>query len=563
MEFIEEGYNRKFYRDEFLQELFEASADQYPEKVALECGNVKLTYQELERRSNQLAHYLRKLGLKTGENVVLMLDKTEYLYIAMLGVMKAGAAYVPVDLSFPVERVDFILKDCGAPICISSVSYWNSVAEQLEGIPVQYIFVEDFSAVYQESDQRISPESLGLNRDALFSSCYIIYTSGTTGRPKGCIIDHHNICNYVRGATATYGIMPNDRVLQCASVAFDASLEEIWMAFANGGTLIVGTREIMQSGAQFGEMMTLHNITVLSCSPTLLSMVKSEMDTVRIIILGGEACHQDLVARWYNPRRTLINSYGPTEATVVATAGELRPDKPVTIGKALPNYLIFIVNEKLEAVPYGQEGELLIAGPGVSRGYLNMDDLDLRRFIFTPKLTGDPLCLYRTGDLARYNNDGEIEYLGRSDDQVKLRGFRIELAEIESVLMQNPAILAAAVTLHPAGQQLAAYVVVREGHTINHRELREGMKKKLPPYMMPSWLDEVDNLPTSISGKVDRKQLPAARNLFVDEQRQIIGPSTSTEEKILAVWRETFPNMAMAAHGWSVARSGNRVILCA
>ncbi|SMC79747.1 Pls/PosA family non-ribosomal peptide synthetase [Sporomusa malonica] len=548
-EFSGAAFNPDYCRDEFLHELFENNAERYSSKTALECGNVKLTYRELDKRSNQLAYYLRKQGLQTGDNVVLMLDKTEYLYIAMIGVMKAGAAYVPVDLSFPVERVDFILKDSAAPICITTAKLWEAVGNQISGFLVQTLLVDqDWSVVAKESEQRLLPETIGLNREALFSPCYIIYTSGTTGRPKGCIIDHRNICNYVRGATATYGIKPEDRILQCASIAFDASLEEIWMAFANGGTLIAGTKEIMQSGPQFGEMMTCHNVTVLSCSPTLLSMVESEMDTIRIIILGGEACPHDLVKRWYNPNRVLFNSYGPTETTIVATVGELRPDKPVTIGRALPNYRTYIVNEKLELVPIGEEGELLIAGPGVSRGYLNMDDLDFRRFIFTNKLTGEPLCLYRTGDLARYNSEGEIEYLGRSDDQVKLRGFRIELSEIESILMQNPAILSAAVALHHTGQQLAAYVVIREGHTIKYKELRETLKKRLPPYMIPSWLDEVESLPTSSSGKINRKQLPAAQHPFVDEQRQINGPCTPVEEQIVAVWRDVFPNIEISTN---------------
>ena len=540
-EFSGPPYNADYCRDEFLHEVFEHSANAQPDKWALECKGVKLTYGEVDKLSNQLAHYLRKQGLQTGDNVVLMLEKNEYLYIAMVAVMKAGAAYVPVDLSFPVERVDFILKDSEARICITSSALWDAMKSQLADIPVKTFFVDkDMELVHQEKTQRIIPEEIGLEREALFSPCYIIYTSGTTGRPKGCIIDHRNICNYVRGATVTYGIKAEDRILQCASIAFDASLEEIWMAFANGGTLIPGTKDIMQSGPQFGEIMTQLGVTVLSCSPTLLSMIEGEMETVRMIILGGEACPYDLVKRWHNANRILYNSYGPTETTIVATVGELKPDRPVTIGKALPNYRTYIVNEKLEPVAIGEEGELLIAGPGVSRGYLNMDDLDFRRFIFTNKLTDEPLCLYRTGDVVRYTPEGEIEYLGRSDDQIKLRGFRIELSEIESVLMQNPAIQSAAVALHPTGQQLAAYVVVREGYTIDYKELRETLKSRLPSYMIPAWLDEVEILPTSISGKINRKQLPTAIHPFLDDQRQIISPRTELEEELAAVWQEFF-----------------------
>ncbi len=534
-------FREEYCRDEFLHEMFEKNADQQPEKMALECRTTKLTYRELEERSNRLAAYLRRSGLKSGEHVILMLDKTENLYIAMLAIMKAGAAYVPIDLSFPGERVEYIIADSGARFCISSSEIWQAKGIVPGEGGVQPVLVDrDAPQIEQESPARLTPEEIGLNRSALFSSCYIIYTSGTTGKPKGCIIDHRNICNYVRGATVTYGIKGDDRILQCASVAFDASLEEIWMAFANGGTLIVGTKEIMQAGALFGEMMTQHQVTVLSCSPTLLSMVESDMDTVRLLILGGEACPHDLVKRWAGPQRTIYNSYGPTEATIVATVGELKADKPVTIGKALPNYRTYIVDEKLELVDIGAEGELLIAGPSVSRGYLNMDDLDAKRFVFTHKITGEPDCFYRTGDLVCYTEEGEIEYHGRGDDQVKLRGFRIELSEIESLLMQDPAILSAAVALHQTGQQLAAYVVLREGETIDYKALRETLKKKLPPYMIPSWLDEVASLPTSISGKINRKQLPTALQPFVDEQREIIAPRTPLEEEITAVWKEVF-----------------------
>lgn len=546
-EFSGAPYNADYCRDEFLHELFESSADTYPDKLALECRGVQLSYREVDRLSNQLAHYLRKQGLQTGDNVVLMLEKTEYLYISMIAVMKAGAAYVPVDLSFPVDRVDFILKDSVARICITSSILWEAMRDQLADSNVKTFFVDkEMSLVEKEQDHRLSPEEIGLQRMALFSPCYIIYTSGTTGRPKGCIIDHRNICNYVRGATVAYGIQADDRILQCASIAFDASLEEIWMAFANGGTLIPGTKEIMQSGPQFGDIMTSLGVTVLSCSPTLLSMIEGEMETVRMIILGGEACPHDLVKRWHNSKRILFNSYGPTETTIVATVGELRPDRPVTIGKALPNYRTYIVNEKLDPVALGEEGELLIAGPGVSRGYLNMDDLDFRRFIFTNKLTDEPLCLYRTGDVVRYTTEGDIEYLGRSDDQIKLRGFRIELSEIESVLMQSPAIQTAAVALHPTGQQLAAYVVVREGHTLDYKELRGTLKNRLPAYMIPAWLDEVGSLPTSISGKVNRKQLPTATHPFLDDQRQIISPRTSMEQQLADVWQESFKSIEIS-----------------
>ncbi|MEZ7890387.1 MAG: amino acid adenylation domain-containing protein [Candidatus Wallbacteria bacterium] len=529
----------KFYTDEFLFEIFEKSADSYPDKTALIYGDHSLTYSMADEQSNKVASYLRKNGIRPSDRVMLMLEKSEFLYIAMLGIIKAGGAYVPLDPATPCERVEYIMKDSGAKMCITQKNLWNMLAGKIEKSDIKFLYAEDSDKILSgESGKRISAEETGLDRNALFNMCYIIYTSGTTGKPKGCILDHKNICNFVRGATYAYGIKPEDRVLQCASISFDASLEEIWMAFANGGTLISATKEIMRSGPKFSEIVSNLKISVISCTPTFISMAEGDISTLRILILGGEACPKDVVKRWYSPNRVIFNSYGPTEATVAATIGELRPDKIITIGKPLPNYQIYILDEMLNMVTPGTEGEIFIAGPGVARGYLNMDEADSLRFIFLDKLTGTPICLYKTGDIGRLTDDGEIEYLGRSDTQIKLRGFRIELSEIESVLMQDPGILMAAVTLHNNAKQLAAFVVKREGKEIDYKMLRERLKKNLPPYMIPAFLDEVESLPVSISGKINRKLLPAAVKPFVDSSREIITPRNSAEEKVYAIWKK-------------------------
>ncbi len=531
-------YDARFYSNEFLFELFEKSADNYPDKTALICGSVSLTYAELDARSNRFAAFVRKCGVKPSERVLLMLEKCEFLYAAMLGIIKAGCAYVPLDPSIPSDRVEYIMRDSSAKIFVTSKELWKTFDGSVECTDIKFFFIEDAEETLAgESPARVPAEWSGLDRTAIFNMCYIIYTSGTTGKPKGCILDHKNICNFVRGATAAYGIRPEDRVLQCASVSFDASLEEIWMAFANGGTLVAATKDIMRAGSKFSELMNGLGVSVISCTPTFISMAEGDIAPLRILILGGEACQKDVVRRWHKPGRTIFNSYGPTEATVAATVGELHPDRIVTIGKPLPNYRVYILDEKLQPVASGAEGELYIAGPGVARGYLNMDAEDSKRFIFTDKLTGAPICLYRTGDLGKFTPEGDIEYLGRSDTQIKLRGYRIELSEIESVLMQEPAVRMAAVNIHHNAKQLAAFVVVREGAALDRAALRDRLKKSLPPYMMPAFLDEVASLPTSVSGKIDRKALPPASKPFVEEGRMIVAPRGPIEEKIHNAWK--------------------------
>jgi amino acid adenylation domain-containing protein len=480
------------------------------------------------------------------EKVAFQLPRTEFVYVAMLGILKAGVAYVPLDPSYPGDRVSFILEDCAAKLLISSASIFEGTKAEVEKSGVKVELSDDLLAALEKDPAcpRPTRAETGQTRENL---AYIIYTSGTTGRPKGCLIEHRNICNEIRSAASVYGVVEKDRVFQGFSVAFDASLEEIWMAFFNGCTLVVGTKEIMQSGAKFADMLSLFQVSVLSCVPTLLSMVEKDIPTLRVIIVGGEACPKDLMARWYVPGRAIFNSYGPTEATVIATCDRMMPNAPVTIGSAIPNYKTFIVDDSLKLLPFGEQGELCIGGPGVARGYLNRDDLTKAKFVEIETLVpGAMERVYRTGDLARFDAYGDIEFLGRADDQVKLRGFRIELSEIESELMQCVGVLSAAVALREDLQQLAAYVVVREGHTLQRRVVIQKLKERLPAYMTPSWLDVVDALPSLVSGKVNRKLLPPPKTPLVDDEREIVAPRDEAERAMLALWEELFSRKGLS-----------------
>lgn len=526
-------------KDELLHEIFEATADRLPDKVAVDTPHASLTYRELEEQANRLARHLRKLGVGPEGKVAFQLPRTEFVYVAMLGILKAGGAYVPLDPSYPGDRISFILEDCQAKLLITTTEFFERSHAEIEKSGIQTLVVDTAAGLkLDQPSTRLSRAEIETTRENL---AYIIYTSGTTGRPKGCLLEHRHICNEIRSAASVYGIVESDRVFQGFSVAFDASLEEIWMTFFNGGTLVVGTKEIMQSGAHFADMLSLFQVSVLSCVPTLLSMVEKDIPTLRIIIVGGEACPKDLIARWHRPGRVIFNSYGPTEATVIATCDRMMLNAPVTIGFAIPNYKTYILDENLALLPPSETGELCIGGSSVARGYLNRDDLNKAKFIEVETLVpGKKERLYRTGDLVRFNQFGDIEFLGRADDQVKLRGFRIELSEIESILMQCVGVLAAAVTLRQDLQQLAAYVVVREGQSIQRKAIIQKMKERLPAYMMPSWLDVVESLPMMVSGKVNRKLLPPPIAPLIDDEREIVEPRNDAEREMQSLWKELF-----------------------
>lgn len=533
--------NPHISRDELLHEIFEATALRLPDKVAVEGPHIHLTYRELDQRANRLARHLRTLGVGHEDKVAFQLPRSECVYVVILGILKSGACYVPLDPSFPADRVGYILQDCAAKVFITAQEFHEALPEeltqQLQETAVSVLLMDN-DTDFAEPESPLTRQETGLARNSL---AYIIYTSGTTGRPKGCLLEHRNICNFARSAASVYGVAESDRILQGFSVAFDASLEELCLSFVNGCTLITGTSEIMHAGPNFPDVLQKLNITVLSCAPTLLSMIEQDIPSLRIIILGGEACPKDLASRWHKPGRVIINSYGPTEATVVATCSRLEPNQPVTIGMPIPNYATFIVGEDLCCLPPGEVGELCIGGLGVSRGYLNRDELNAEKFInLTLPLSQEQTRVYRTGDLARYDGQGNIEYLGRGDDQVKLRGYRIELSEIEALLLQCPGVLAAAAVLYEEKQQLAAFVVMRDGQELNRRVVLTNLKARLPAYMQPAWLDVLDALPMTVSSKVNRRMLPKPTTALVDDARQMVAPRASEEEQLQALWEELF-----------------------
>jgi non-ribosomal peptide synthetase-like protein len=526
--------------DDCLHHLFESKADKFPSALASDDRGAILTYGEVEAKANQLAHYLRRRSVVRNDRVGLLIPRSPELYIAILAILKAGGAYIPLDPEYPADRIDYILTDCGVKTILTT----NDLARE-KAIAVADVICVDGQAeeIALESTARLDRHLVGTTERDL---SYVIYTSGSTGRPKGVEIEHRSSTNYIRVANeSVYQIQPSDRVYQGFSIAFDASVEEVWCTFAAGATLVVGSVEQTRAGVDLAQFLTTQQVTVLSCVPTLLAMMAVEVPTIRLLILGGEQCPQELVSRWCNPHRRVLNTYGPTEATVVSTYQECQPDRPITIGKALPTYDVYILDEDLQLCPPGVEGEIHIGGICLARGYVNRPDLTAEKFI---NLDADKSLgiiadrLYKTGDLGSWTEDGEIQFLGRIDGQVKLRGFRIELSEIESVIMQCAGVSAAVVAVKQVAQidRLIAYLVPKQSLAeLDLGEIYEALRSHLPAYMVPTSLEILTSLPTLPSGKVDRKSLPESQNIGINFQSgNGRKPTNEIESKIAFVWSE-------------------------
>jgi non-ribosomal peptide synthetase-like protein len=522
--------------DGLLHSLFTDSARRHGPRPALECEGRRLSYEELDAASNQFAHQLRALGIVAGDRVCLLLNKSPELYSALLGILKAGAAYVPLDPSYPPERVRFIAADCGAALLVTSLEflpiagkascpklYWNETRHEI-------------------AQQSVLPAACDRGPD---DEAYVIYTSGSTGNPKGVAVSHGSAFHLARAEAKVYQIRGEDRVLQGFSTAFDASVEEIWGAWNAGATLVAGTAAIMHSGPDLGRLLSELNVTVFSTVPTLLTVFPEPVACVRLLILGGEALPAELIRPWLSPERRVYNTYGPTETTVIATLCLCGPGQRVTIGRPLANYTAYICDERGAVVERGQEGELLIGGPGVAKGYLNREELTRAKFVRNAysEWTGDHSpVLYRTGDLARVNSDEDIEFLGRIDTQVKIRGYRVELAEIESLLRELPGVrnAAALVQESPGGSVLGAYVELSAGATFAEAEALAGLKRRLPPYMVPLFVESLSEFPTLASGKVDRKSFPPPKRKVVAGRRPDFG--SPFKNAVYEAWARLFEN---------------------
>jgi surfactin family lipopeptide synthetase C len=541
-----------------IHRLIEAQAARTPGALAVVGEDEQLTYDELNSRANRLAHYLMKLGVGPEQLVGIAMERGCAMLTAILGVLKAGAAYVPMDPAYPRQRLAAMLADARPSVILTL----ERPGRQLSASEVALIRMDaDWQQIARESSD--NPPAQGNAKNL----AYVIYTSGSTGKPKGVMIEHGSLVNFTRGASLDYDLCAGDRVLQFASLNFDASAEEIYPCLTRGATLVLRNQAMLQSIAAFLETCEQWGITVLDL-PTafwhemtawLAAKPRSLPASLRLVIIGGEAALPERLAQWQRlvgagPR--LINTYGPTEATIVATKCELEglmagefgaaeSCQQVPIGRAIGNLQTYILDRRMRPVPIGVAGELHIGGSGLARGYLHHPELTAKSFVANPYSGAKGARLYKTGDLARFLPDGQIEFCGRLDAQVKIHGFRIEPGEIESALLAHPAIGEAVVLARedaPGEKRLVAYVVpIPEAPVAQPRlaaELRAFLKERLPAYLLPAAFVVLERLPLNASGKLARQQLPAPESAQEQAGDDYLKPRNPLQYQLVQIWEE-------------------------
>lgn len=533
---------------QLLDEIFQETVETYPNYQAVVHSDKSITYFSLNKKANQLANVLAKKGVQRGDIVGILLSRSIEAYASMLAVLKCGAAYVPIDIDYPCERVDYILKDSATKFLITHTQLNNLFSRFSGGV---FNVDQELTAAFSDSIDEI-PNHFELADRSAQDACYIIYTSGSTGKPKGVVISHAAASNLVKAERQMFKVKPIDKIVQGFSIAFDASIEEIWLAFSTGATLYPVDKETMCSSTDLYEFINQNKITVFSTVPTLLSVMPVHLPSLRLLILGGELCSQELLQRWHSNKLRIINTYGPTEATVIATATDFDPDRKITIGKPISNCAVFITDSSLKPVPTGVAGELCIAGRGLAIGYQNNAQRTSEKFVEPPFTLHEDFeqRIYRSGDLARFNDDGDIEFLGRIDTQVKLRGYRIELSEIESQILALPNIKNAVVALKESqvkGSSLVAYLVLEDkSQLLKRSSLKYSLRKKLASYMIPSVFMEVDAIPLLPSGKADRNKLLSIQGDTAVENEKLSEELSDVERKIYDVWKKYFSEQSIS-----------------
>ncbi|MBG1243115.1 amino acid adenylation domain-containing protein [Nostoc sp. NZL] len=518
--------------DKCIHQLFEEEVERTPNAVAVVFENQQLTYHQLNCRANYLAHYLQSLGIKPDTLVGICVERSIEMVVGMLGILKAGGAYLPLDPEYPTERLAFMLEDAQVSILLTQ----QRLIDRLPEHPAKLICLDEaWEQIAQHNQDNPTSEVKA------FHLANLIYTSGSTGKPKGVMVEHKGLCNLAQAQIQTFGLTSDSRVLQFASFSFDASISEILMALGSGATLYLGTKDSLLPGKPLIEQLSNHCITHITLPPSALAVMPgSELPALQTIIVAGEASSSELIRQW-SAGRNLFNAYGPTEASVCAAIAKCtEDDNKISIGKAIANVQVYILDEYLQPVPIGVPGELHIGGTGLSRGYLNRPELTKEKFIPNPFKGAGESKLYKTGDLARYLPNGNIEYLGRIDNQVKIRGFRIELGEIEELLNQHSDVQTACVIAredHPGDKRLVAYVVGHKQHPPTISQLRSFLSSQLPQYMIPHAFVMLESLPLTPNGKVDRHALraPDSREGL---EISFVAPRTPIEEILTQIWTQ-------------------------
>ncbi len=537
-----EGATQDYRHDYCVPHLVAARASATPDAVAMAAGRQVLSYRELEAQANRLARHLRALGVERGDLVALCLDRSISYVVAALGILKAGAAYVPLDPAYPVERLAYILGDAGAPVVLTA----SELAARLPGGSWRVVTLD--GDAMEIARQPATPPAIAMTADDL---AYVVYTSGSTGQPKGARITHDSLLNLVYWHRDAFAVTPDDRATHLAGPAFDAAVWELWPYLTAGASVYLPDEATRVSPVTLRDWLVAWEIT-MAFLPTALAeeamaLAWPETTRLRLLLVGADTLH-------HYPSPTLpfavVNNYGLTECAVVSTSGQVPPAAPdaqpglsPSIGRPIANTEAYILDAALRPVPTGEPGELYIGGAGLAQGYHNRPDLTAERFIPHPFSDRPGARLYRTGDLARYLPDGQIQFMGRADEQIKIRGYRIEPAEIIAALNTHPAVRTSLVLARedtPGDKRLVAYVVPLAPAATGAARPADGalgdyLRARLPDYMVPARVVWLEALPLTPNGKVDRDALPAPDTSAGEEGDAFVAPRTGVEGRVATI----------------------------
>ncbi|MBN4003643.1 amino acid adenylation domain-containing protein [Nostoc sp. LPT] len=562
----------EYPQEQCIHQLFEAQVERTPDAVAVVFEDEQLTYCELNTKANQLAHYLRSLGVKPEVLVGICVERSLSMVIGLLAILKAGGAYIPLDPSYLKQRLAFILKDAQISVLLTQ----QHLKENLLQHQTQVICLDtDWSIIAEQNSQNL------INQCTSDNLAYIIYTSGSTGQPKGVLVNHSNVVRLLAATQSWYNFNQDDVWTLFHSIAFDFSVWELWGALLYGGKLVVVPYWLSRSSEEFYKLLLTQQVTILNQTPSAfcqLIQVEESLGNInklslRKVIFGGEALQLESLRPWFERHGDqfpqLVNMYGITETTVHVTYRPLRMvDLEVrsgsVIGRPIDDLQVYLLDKYQQPVPIGVPGEMYIGGAGVVRGYLNRPELTPLRFIPNPFSNKPDARLYKSGDLGRYLPNGDIEYLGRIDHQVKVRGFRIELGEIEALITQHPAVRETVVVLSEESvdsKRIVAYVVPQKQQTLAIPELRTFLESKLPNYMMPAAFIILEALPLTPNGKLDRKALPAADTARPDLEAVYQPPQTEIEQTIADIWQKVLNIENLGIHDNFFELGGHSLLL--
>ncbi len=535
---------RHFDKEILLPQLFERQVERTPEAIAADFGGQTITYRTLNERANQMAHYLKEMKVGSESVVAISMDRSLNILVAILGIMKAGAAYLPLDSTYPRERLSFMLQDSNVQVLLTQ----DRLSAQLPEWNGKKICLD----TEWESIQLRNKSNTPKNTIRESNLAYVIYTSGSTGKPKGVMISHKSLINYLLWAKSHYSLQDGNGSIFHSPIGFDLTVTSVFLPLLAGKRILLLKDNDSIEGLRT-ELRKERDLSFIKVTPSHLDALGQLMQReplegkIRAFIVGGEALNGESLTFWQrnSPDTRFFNEYGPTEATVGCCVFEVPAGTHLTgsvlIGRPIVNTQLYILDASMEPVPIGVQGEIYVGGDTLARGYLNRPELTAQSFLPNPFGPEPGGRLYRTGDLARYQSDGNIEFLGRFDDQVKIRGFRIELGEVESALLQYPGISEATVTARedsPGDKRLVAYLVLTNGADSSDAELVRFLNTKLPEYMIPSAFIRLQAFPLTPNGKVDRAKLPLPGPVRTGIEGGYVAPRNELEEELARIWQD-------------------------